>query len=214
MLDYQKEFIDFIIEHKVLQFGRFTLKSGRESPYFFNTGLFNTGNTIAQLGRYYAQTIHTNGLEFDVLFGPAYKGIPLVVSTAIALASLQQREIPYCFNRKETKDHGEGGLIVGAPLTGRVLLIDDVISAGTATREAVQIINANKATLTNIVIALDRQERGQNNLSAIREIQKNYNVNVTSIVNLDVLCDYLVELPDYQEILRAIHEYRTQYGVS
>jgi orotate phosphoribosyltransferase len=213
MHTYQQQFLEFAIAQNVLRFGNFTLKSGRKSPYFFNMGLFNDGQAIAQLGRFYAQAIEQAQIEFDLLFGPAYKGIPLVTTTSIALADHHQRNLPYCFNRKETKDHGEGGNIVGAPLQGRVLLIDDVISAGTAIREAVEIIQAAGAELVGVIIALNRQERGQGRLSAIQEIEQQYNIQVTSIVNLDQLIHYLEPQPERAADLAAIKAYRQEYGV-
>ncbi len=213
MHTYQQEFLEFAIAKNVLRFGNFTLKSGRQSPYFFNMGLFNDGQAIAQLGRFYAQAIEQAQIEFDLIFGPAYKGIPLVTTTSIALADHHQRNLPYCFNRKEIKDHGEGGNIVGAPLQGRVLLIDDVISAGTAIREAVEIIQAAGAELIGVIIALNRQERGQSKLSAIQEIEQQYNIPVTSIVNLDQLIHYLEQQPEKTADLAAIKAYRQEYGV-
>ncbi|MCK5664504.1 MAG: orotate phosphoribosyltransferase [Thiotrichaceae bacterium] len=204
---YQQDFLKFAIAQNVLRFGNFTLKSGRKSPYFFNAGLFNTGNALAQLGGFYAKAIQDSGIEFDMVFGPAYKGIPIVTATAIALA--QSRNIPYCFNRKEVKDHGEGGCIVGAPLTGKVLLIDDVISAGTAIGEAVEIIHAAKAQLTGVVIALNRQECGQTTLSAVEEVKQKYGIPVKSIVTVDDLISFLENIPEKQEILRAIQTYRS-----
>lgn len=210
MRDYQQQFIEFAITNQVLRFGNFTLKSGRQSPYFFNAGLFNTGKILAQLGRFYAAAIVDSGLQFDQLFGPAYKGIPLVTTTAIALADQYQRDMPYCFNRKEVKDHGEGGQIVGANLQGRVLLVDDVISAGTAIREAMSIIQAHGAELAGVVIALDRQERGQGQLSAIQEVAKI--CPVVSIIQLKHLISYLTEHAEQPEILQAIRAYREQYG--
>jgi orotate phosphoribosyltransferase len=214
MQTYQQQFLKFAIAKNVLRFGNFTLKSGRQSPYFFNMGLFNDGQAIAQLGRFYAQAIVDAQIEFDLLFGPAYKGIPLVTTTSIALADHHQRNLPYCFNRKEVKDHGEGGNTVGAPLKGRVLLIDDVISAGTAIREAVEIIQAAGAELVGVVIALNRQERGQGKLSAIQEIEQQYNIPVISIANLDDLISYLEQQPERAEDLAAIKAYRQEYGVS
>lgn len=210
MRDYQQQFIEFAITNQVLRFGNFTLKSGRQSPYFFNAGLFNTGQILAQLGRFYAAAIVDSGLQFDRLFGPAYKGIPLVTTTAIALADRHQRDVPYCFNRKEIKDHGEGGQIVGANLQGRVLLVDDVISAGTAIREAMTIIQAHGAELAGVVIALDRQERGQGQLSAIQEVAKI--CPVISIIQLNHLISYLTQHVEQIEILQAIQAYREQYG--
>lgn len=213
MQAYQREFLEFVISNKVLQFGEFTLKSGRKSPYFFNAGAFKTGKALAQLGRYYAATIQQAGIEFDTLFGPAYKGIPLATAAAIALSEQYQRDVPYCFNRKEAKDHGEGGNLVGAGLNGRILLVDDVITAGTAVRESLQLIAANKAQLVGIIIMLDRQERGQAQLSAIQEITEQHGVPVISIVNLQDLCTYLSEQPESAAILAAIENYRAEYGV-
>ncbi|RKZ47983.1 MAG: orotate phosphoribosyltransferase [Candidatus Parabeggiatoa sp. nov. 3] len=212
MYDYQREFLEFAIAENVLRFGNFTLKSGRQSPYFFNVGLFNTGQALSQLGRFYARAIQRSGIDFDVLFGPAYKGIPLVTAAAIALADHHHRHIPYCFNRKEVKDHGEGGNIVGAPLTGKALIIDDVISAGTAIREAVQIIQAEGAQLAGVIVALNRQEKGKTALSAIEEVKQTYGVPVINIVSLDDLVSYLEQQPDKQETLTAIQAYREQYG--
>lgn len=215
MQAYQREFLEFAIAQQVLRFGEFTLKSGRNSPYFFNAGLFNTGNALARLGRYYAATLQTSGLEFTHLFGPAYKGIPLVATTAVALADHHQRDVPYTFNRKEVKDHGEGGLLVGAPIQGgKVVLIDDVISAGTAIREAVQIIRAQGAELAGIVIALNRQEKGQSELSAIQEVEQSLNVKVFSIVTVTDLMSYLAEQQGYERVLTAMQNYRAQYGVN
>jgi len=213
MQAYQREFLEFVISNKVLQFGEFTLKSGRKSPYFFNAGAFKTGRALAQLGRYYATAIQQAGIEFDTLFGPAYKGIPLATAAAIALSENYQRDVPYCFNRKEAKDHGEGGNLVGAGLNGRILLVDDVITAGTAVRESLQLIAANKAQLVGIVIMLDRQERGQAQLSAIQEITEQHGVPVISIVSLQDLCTYLSEQPESAAILAAIENYRAEYGV-
>jgi len=213
MQDYEKEFLDFAIDVGVLRFGEFTLKSGRVSPYFFNSGLFNTGSSLARLGRYYAQAVVESGIEFDMIYGPAYKGIPLASTLAIALADHHDRDVPYCFNRKEAKTHGEGGSIVGAELEGRVLIIDDVISAGTSVRESVDIINVAGATTAGVVIALDRQERGQGETSAIQEVEKDYGLNVANIVCLDNLVEYLESSTDETEHLSAIHSYREQYGV-
>ncbi|MCK4588076.1 MAG: orotate phosphoribosyltransferase, partial [Gammaproteobacteria bacterium] len=209
-----KEFLDFAIDVGVLRFGEFTLKSGRVSPYFFNSGLFNTGSSLARLGRYYAQAVVESGIEFDMIYGPAYKGIPLASTLAIALADHHDRDVPYCFNRKEAKTHGEGGSIVGAELQGRVLIIDDVISAGTSVRESVDIINIAGATTAGVVIALDRQERGQGTTSAIQEVEKDYGLNVANIVCLDNLVEYLESTTDETGHLSAIHGYREQYGVS
>ncbi len=214
MQTYQREFLDFVIEADVLRFGQFTLKSGRVSPYFFNSGLFDTGALIAALGRYYAHAIIDSGIEFDMLFGPAYKGIPLATATAIALADHHQRDIPYAFNRKEAKDHGEGGTIVGAPLQGRVLIIDDVISAGTSVRESLQMIEAAAATAAGVVIALDRQERGQGERSAVQEVEREQGIPVASIVNLDALLSYLADKPALSDALDQARAYRERYGVA
>lgn len=213
MQDYQKEFIDFALETGVLRFGEFTLKSGRVSPYFFNAGLFNTGAALARLGRYYARTIVDSGIEFDVLFGPAYKGIPLAAVTAAALYDHHDRDIAWAFNRKEAKDHGEGGVIVGHPLEGRVLIIDDVITAGTAIRESMEIIQAQGAEPAGVVIALDRQERGQGELSAIQEVERQYGIPVAAIVRLANLVEFMEEKGDSPEMLEAIRKYREAYGV-
>ncbi len=213
MQAYQQEFLDFAIDVGVLRFGEFTLKSGRVSPYFFNSGLFDTGASLARLGRYYAQAVVNSGLEFEMIYGPAYKGIPLAASLAIALADQHERNVPYCFNRKEAKDHGEGGVIVGAPLAGRVLIIDDVISAGTSVRESVEIIKAAGATPAGVVIALDRQERGRGETSAIQEVEKDYGLQVASIVRLQELAEFLADKSDQTEALQAIEAYRSQYGI-
>jgi len=212
MHDYQREFLDFAIDRGVLRFGEFTLKSGRTSPYFFNAGLFNSGHALARLGRYYAQAIVASGIGFDMLFGPAYKGIPLAATTAIALADQHDLDLPWCFNRKEAKDHGEGGNTVGATLTGRVLIIDDVITAGTAIGESVALLRAYKAQAAGVVIALDRQERGQGELSAIQEVERLYSMPVLSIVGLNDLLEYLRERPNYSQPLAAIRAYRARYG--
>lgn len=214
MQNYQKEFLDFAIDVGVLRFGEFTLKSGRLSPYFFNSGLFNTGASLARLGRYYAQAVMDSSIDFDMIYGPAYKGIPLASSLAIALADHHQRSLPYCFNRKETKTHGEGGNIVGAELNGRVLIIDDVISAGTSVRESVDIIQAAGATPAGVVIALDRQERGKGETSAIQEVERDYGLTVANIVCLDNLVEYLQTEKDETHHLNAIQKYREQYGVN
>ena len=213
MKDYQHEFIDFAIGAGVLRFGDFTLKSGRTSPYFFNAGLFNTGGHLARLGRFYARAIVDSGIGFDVLFGPAYKGIPLAAAASIALADHHGSNVPWCFNRKEAKDHGEGGNLVGAGLKGRILVIDDVITAGTAIRESVDIIQAAGATLAGVVIALDRQERGTGRQSAIQEVEQTYGIRVASIVTLADLLDYLREQPGQDEAVARIEAYRSAYGV-
>ena len=220
MQDYQREFIEFAIEQGVLSFGEFTLKSGRVSPYFFNAGLFRTGGALARLGRFYARAIQASGLEVDVLFGPAYKGIPLAATTAVALADHHDRDLPYAFNRKEAKDHGEGGNIVGAALEGRVLIIDDVITAGTAIREVMGLIEGADARPAGVLIALDRQERGQAEggikpQSAIQEVEAAYDMPVVSIVTLDLVLEYLEAHAGeaMQPHAEAIRAYRARYGV-
>ncbi len=213
MQPYQREFLDFSIATGVLRFGEFTLKSGRVSPYFFNSGLFNSGGSIARLGRYYASALQHAGRGYDMLLGPAYKGIPLAVATAIALADHHQRDVPYCFNRKEAKGHGEGGTTVGAQLAGRVMIIDDVISAGTSVRESVALIKAAGATAAGVVIALDRQERGTGELSAIQEVEAAHGIKVTSIVDLDDLIAYLTAKPDMAGAVERIRAYQGRYGV-
>ena len=213
MQDYKREFIEFAIENEVLRFGSFTLKSGRVSPYFFNAGLFNTGEHLTRLSRFYAAAIVDSGIEFDTLFGPAYKGIPLAAITALSLFDQHQRNIPYCFNRKEAKDHGEGGNIVGAPLAGKVLIIDDVITAGTAISEAMDIIDAAGASASGVVIALDRQERGKGEKSAIQEVEQNYGMKVASIITLADLMEYLKDDAKMAEHLEAVSAYRAEYGV-
>lgn len=213
MKAYQHDFIEFALNTSVLRFGQFTLKSGRQSPYFFNSGLFNSGASLAQLGRFYAQRIVDSGLAFDVLFGPAYKGIPLASATAIALADQHQRDMPYAFNRKEAKDHGEGGQLVGAPLTGKVLIIDDVISAGTSVGESVAMIRAAGAEPAGVVIALDRQERGKTDISAIAQVEADYGIPVISIICLADLLQYLDGQADLQTHRDAVAAYRAEYGV-
>jgi len=213
MEQYQNDFVDFMLEIGALKFGEFTLKSGRVSPYFFNVGQFNQGNHLSQLGQFYAQAIEASGIKFDVLFGPAYKGIPLVAATAIALNDSFNRSVPYSFNRKEAKDHGEGGSIVGHPLEGDILIIDDVITAGTAIREAKDIINANGAKTKGVVVALDRQEKGNGELSAIQEVEQNFGIAVVSIINLSHIVDYLKANND-KDIISRIESYRSQYGIS
>ncbi|WP_417666428.1 orotate phosphoribosyltransferase [Pseudidiomarina sp.] len=214
MKAYQKEFIEFAIERGVLKFGEFTLKSGRTSPYFFNAGLFNQGSDLARLGRFYAAALQDSGVQYDLLFGPAYKGIPIATAAAIALYDTYQKDVPYCFNRKEKKDHGEGGNLVGSPLKGRVMLVDDVITAGTAIRESMEIVQANGAELAGVLIALDRQEKGQGELSAIQEVERDYNATVISIVKLNDVIAYLQNSTDFAEYLDAVTAYRAQYGVA
>jgi orotate phosphoribosyltransferase len=214
MQAYKKEFIDLALELGVLRFGEFTLKSGRVSPYFFNAGLFNTGYAAARIGRFYAAAIADSELEFDVLFGPAYKGIPLVALTAAALAEQHDIDVPWCYNRKEAKAHGEGGSIVGAPPAGRVLIVDDVITAGTAVREACDIITSSGAEVAGLAISLDRQERGQGSLSAVQELRSSLGIPVVSIIRLDDLIDTLEESADYAEFIGPVVEYRRRYGVA
>jgi len=213
MQAYQRDFIRFAIERGVLRFGEFTLKSGRTSPYFFNAGLFNSGGALAKLGQFYAAAIQDSGIDFDVLFGPAYKGIPLAATTAVALAEQHGRDLPWCFNRKEAKDHGEGGTLVGAPLAGRVLIVDDVITAGTAIREVMQIIQTQGAQAAGVLIALNRQERGQGELSAIQEVERDFAMPVISIVSLAQVLEYLAEDAELKRCLPAVEAYRAQYGV-
>ncbi|KJH84597.1 orotate phosphoribosyltransferase [Stutzerimonas stutzeri] len=213
MQAYQRDFIRFAIERGVLRFGEFTLKSGRTSPYFFNAGLFNTGSALAQLGRFYAAAVADSGIDFDVIFGPAYKGIPLAAATAISLAEHHQRDLPWCFNRKEAKDHGEGGTLVGSPLAGRVLIVDDVITAGTAIREVMQIIRAQGAEAAGVLIALNRQERGQGELSAIQEVEQDYGMPVVSIVSLAQVLEFLAQDPQLSQHLPAVEAYCDQYGI-
>jgi len=212
-VNFSRDFIAFACDRNVLRFGEFQTKAGRLSPYFFNAGLFNDGASLARLCGYYARAILASTIPVDMLFGPAYKGIPLVAGTAMALAQLG-RNLPYCYNRKEVKDHGEGGLTIGAPLVGRVLIIDDVISAGTSVRESVAIIQAAGAQPVGVVIALDRMERGsgENPLSAVQEVKREYNIPVLSVANLDDLIAYLQEQPDSQPNLSAVAQYRAQYG--
>ena len=214
MKQYQKDFIEFAIERGVLKFGEFTLKSGRTSPYFFNAGLFNQGSDLARLGRFYAAALQDSGVTYDVLFGPAYKGIPIATAAAIALYDTYQKDVPYCFNRKEKKDHGEGGNLVGSPLKGRVMLVDDVITAGTAIRESMDIVQANNASLAGVLIALDRQEKGKGELSAIQEVERDYNATVISIVKLNDVIEYLKNSPDFAQYLDKVTAYRAQYGVA
>ncbi len=210
--NYQKEFLDFAISSGALRFGQFVLKSGRISPYFFNTGLFNTGGRLAQLSRFYAQAILDSRLPFDMVFGPAYKGIPLAAGVAIALADHHGRDVPYAFNRKEAKDHGEGGIIVGSPLQGQVLIVDDVISAGTSIGESTAIIQAAGAHASGAIVSLNRQERGSGTSSAVADTEKRYGLKIASIVTLDTLVTYLEAIPEQRQYLEAIRSYRAQYG--
>ena len=215
MKDFQKDFLEFVIANNILRFGEFTLKSGRVSPYFFNAGLFNTGSKLAFLANCYAAAIADLETDYDVLFGPAYKGIPLAATTALALATQHGIDKPYCFNRKEAKAHGEGGLIVGAELRGRVLIIDDVITAGTAVREAVEIIQGAGAELASIAVAMDRQEKGTGSSSAIQEIEQAYGIEIAHIISLQNIIDFLQAADDsaLSEHLPAVEKYREKYGV-
>ncbi|EJG2226752.1 orotate phosphoribosyltransferase [Vibrio parahaemolyticus] len=213
MKAYQREFIEFALEKEVLKFGEFTLKSGRKSPYFFNAGLFNTGRDLARLGRFYAAALADSGIEFDVLFGPAYKGIPIATTTAVALADHHDIDTPYCFNRKEAKNHGEGGNLVGSALEGRIMLVDDVITAGTAIRESMEIIKANGADLAGVLVAIDRQEKGKGELSAIQEVERDFGCAVISIVSLGDLITYLEDKGNATEHLEAVKAYRAEYGI-
>ncbi len=212
MLDYQKEFITYALECGVLKFGEFHLKSGRTSPYFFNTGLFNTGAQLGKLGHFYAQALIQSKLNVDILYGPAYKGIPLVSATSIAYAQITGNDIPFAFNRKEAKDHGEGGNLVGTPLQGNVIILDDVITAGTSVRESVEIINAANATPAGVLIALDRQEKGLNDCSAIQEVEANFKMPVIAIITLENIIDYLKAKANAEQ-LNAIKEYQSRYGI-
>ncbi len=213
MKDYQREFIEFALSKQVLRFGEFTLKSGRTSPYFFNAGLFNTGRDLARLGRFYAAALQDSKIDYNLLFGPAYKGIPIATTTAVALADSYDIDMPYCFNRKEAKTHGEGGSLVGSALEGKVMLVDDVITAGTAIRESMEIIKAHGAELSGVLIALDRQEKGRAELSAIQEVERDFDTKVISIVTLADLISYLEEKPDMADSLASIKKYREDYGI-
>lgn len=211
--NYQREFIEFAIGKNVLQFGDFELKSGRRSPYFFNAGLFNTGGALLKLGSYYAEALVGSGKTFDMLIGPAYKGIPLVSATAMALAMEHGLDVPYVFNRKEAKRHGEGGDLVGAPLNGRVVIVDDIITAGTAIREIIQLLKAYQTAPEGIIVAIDRQERGTGELSAIEEVEQEFGLFVISVVNLEDIIEYLELTQSYEMELVKIREYHHQYGV-
>lgn len=213
MQKYQLEFIEFAIQYKVLCFGEFTLKSERLSPYFFNSGLFNDGKSLSRLGRFYASAIQAADIEYDMLFGPAYKGIPLASAVAMALADDYDINMPYCFNRKESKDHGEGGTTFGAALKGKNMIIDDVISAGTSVNLSVEIINQAGATTTGVAIALDRQERGNSELSAVQEVEQRHKIKVVSIISLENLIEYLEKMPSMSENLDKIRQYHESYGV-
>lgn len=211
MHDYQHEFIEFAIRRDALRFGEFTLKSGRTSPYFFNAGLFNTGADLLQLSKAYAAALQRSGLDYDIIFGPAYKGIPLATVTAMALA-VEGDSRPFAFNRKEKKDHGEGGSVVGAPLQGKVLIVDDVITAGTAIRESIDLIRGAGAEPAGVLIALDRQERGSGELSAIQEVEQAFGIPVVSIIRLEQVLDYLKSQPGFTEHAAAVAAYRDRYG--
>ncbi|TWX66235.1 orotate phosphoribosyltransferase [Colwellia demingiae] len=221
MKDYQREFIEFAIEKQVLRFGEFTLKSGRVSPYFFNAGMFKTGGDLARLGRFYAATLMDANIDFDLVFGPAYKGIPIATTTTVALFDHHNIDVPYCFNRKEAKTHGEGGSLVGAELEGKIMLVDDVITAGTAIRESMEIIKTHGAQLSGVLIALDRQEKGQGELSAIQEVERDFGTQVAAIVTLGDVVTYLEEKleekvanqPELAENLASIKKYRLNYGI-
>ena len=213
MENYQSEFIQLAIKHQALCFGEYVLKSGRTSPYFFNAGRFQTGAALAELGRYYAAAVTASGVGFDIVFGPAYKGIPLAATTAIALADVYGRDLPYCYNRKEAKDHGEGGTLVGAPLKGRVLIVDDVITAGTAVREVMTIIESAGAKPAAVVIGLNRQERGQGELSAIQEVEQAFGIPVISIINMNHIINYLEHQSGNEAMVDKIKTYRATYGV-
>lgn len=212
MKKYQLEFIEFAIAHKVLCFGDFTLKSGRQSPYFFNSGLFSDGKSLSRLGRFYASAIQAANVRYDMLFGPAYKGIPLASAVAMALAEHHDINVPYCFNRKEAKDHGEGGTTFGAPLHGETLIIDDVISAGTSVNLSVEIIKQAGATTAGVAIALDRQEKGEGELSAVQEVEQRHQIIVISIITLENMIEYLEKIPSMSENLGRIRQYRESYA--
>ncbi|KES18439.1 orotate phosphoribosyltransferase [Gilliamella apicola] len=214
MKSYKSEFIEFALDRQALKFGEFTLKSGRKSPYFFNAGLFNTGKDLALLGRFYAAALMDANLKYDVIFGPAYKGIPIVSSTVVALSEHHNVDVPYCFNRKEAKDHGEGGNLVGSSIyQQRVMLVDDVITAGTAIRESMRILEDNQSKLAGVLICLDRQEKGRGDLSAIQEIKQTYHCDVISIITLDDLIQYLYQDPSRKDQVTQVEAYRAEYGI-
>ena len=213
MEQYKRDFIEFALSRNVLKFGEFTLKSGRKSPYFFNAGLFNTGADLARLGEFYAAAIQASAVDFDVVFGPAYKGIPIGTSVSVALFNRYGIDKPVCFNRKEVKDHGEGGNLIGSPLQGKILLVDDVITAGTAIRESMELISANKAELAAVLIALNRKERGKGELSAIQEVERDYQCQVLSIIDLDDLMQFIEQDPRYSNHLPEMRAYRAEFGV-
>ena len=213
MEQYKRDFIEFALSRNVLKFGEFTLKSGRKSPYFFNAGLFNTGADLARLGEFYAAAIQASAVDFDVVFGPAYKGIPIGTSVSVALFNHYGIDKPVCFNRKEVKDHGEGGNLIGSLLQGKILLVDDVITAGTAIRESMELISANKAELAAVLIALNRKERGKGELSAIQEVERDYQCQVLSIIDLDDLMQFIEQDPRYSSHLPEMRAYRAEFGV-
>ncbi|HHE9450328.1 orotate phosphoribosyltransferase [Haemophilus influenzae] len=213
MEQYKRDFIEFALSRNVLKFGEFTLKSGRKSPYFFNAGLFNTGADLARLGEFYAAAIQASAVDFDVVFGPAYKGIPIGTSVSVVLFNRYGIDKPVCFNRKEVKDHGEGGNLIGSPLQGKILLVDDVITAGTAIRESMELISANKAELAAVLIALNRKERGKGELSAIQEVERDYQCQVLSIIDLDDLMQFIEQDPRYSSYLPEMRAYRAEFGV-
>ena len=213
MEQYKRDFIEFALSRNVLKFGEFTLKSGRKSPYFFNAGLFNTGADLARLGEFYAAAIQASAVDFDVVFGPAYKGIPIGTSVSVALFNHYGIDKPVCFNRKEVKEHGEGGNLIGSPLQGKILLVDDVITAGTAIRESMELISANKAELAAVLIALNRKERGKGELSAIQEVERDYQCPVLSIIDLDDLMQFIEQDPRYSSHLPEMRAYRAEFGV-
>lgn len=213
MEQYKRDFIEFALSRNVLKFGEFTLKSGRKSPYFFNAGLFNTGADLARLGEFYAAAIQASAVDFDVVFGPAYKGIPIGTSVSVALFNRYGIDKPVCFNRKEVKDHGEGGNLIGSPLQGKILLVDDVITAGTAIRESMELISTNQAELAAVLIALNRKERGKGELSAIQEVERDYQCQVLSIIDLDDLMQFIEQDPRYSSHLLEMRAYRTEFGV-
>ncbi|AVI98930.1 TPA: orotate phosphoribosyltransferase [Haemophilus influenzae] len=213
MEQYKRDFIEFALSRNVLKFGEFTLKSGRKSPYFFNAGLFNTGADLARLGEFYAAAIQASAVDFDVVFGPAYKGIPIGTSVSVALFNRYGIDKPVCFNRKEVKDHGEGGNLIGSPLQGKILLVDDVITAGTAIRESMELISANKAELAAVLIALNRKERGKGELSAIQEVERDYQCQVLSIIDLDDLMQFIEQDPRYSSHLPEMRAYSAEFGV-
>ena len=213
MEQYKRDFIEFALSRNVLKFGEFTLKSGRKSPYFFNAGLFNTGADLARLGEFYAAAIQASAVDFDVVFGPAYKGIPIGTSVSVALFNRYSIDKPVCFNRKEVKDHGEGGNLIGSSLQGKILLVDDVITAGTAIRESMELISTNQAELAAVLIALNRKERGKGELSAIQEVERDYQCQVLSIIDLDDLMQFIEQDPRYSSHLPEMRAYRAEFGV-